>query len=140
MNLLCKYYWLFLMCLIIICNPIINCLSNIIFAPECTIVFLQSHWFPRHYYDSKRGYSQLYLLYIFLADDLAWYNTKWRIQLLKGYFPRQSFIHIHYWSIKNLAFLQDSKYSHPRLQNTSIQIPVEKYRFWAVTSNMLRGI
>jgi methionine biosynthesis protein MetW len=26
---------------------------------------------------------------------------KWRIQLLRGYFPRQSFTHLHYWSIKD---------------------------------------
>jgi methionine biosynthesis protein MetW len=26
---------------------------------------------------------------------------KWRIQLLRGYFPRDSFTHIHFWSIKD---------------------------------------
>ncbi len=26
---------------------------------------------------------------------------KWRFQLLRGYFPRQSFSHLHYWSIKD---------------------------------------
>jgi methionine biosynthesis protein MetW len=26
---------------------------------------------------------------------------KWRIQLLKGYFPRQSFTHLHFWSVKD---------------------------------------
>ena len=26
---------------------------------------------------------------------------KWRIQLLRGYSPRQSFLHLHYWSIKD---------------------------------------
>jgi methionine biosynthesis protein MetW len=26
---------------------------------------------------------------------------KWRIQMLKGYHPRQSFMHLHFWSIKD---------------------------------------
>jgi len=26
---------------------------------------------------------------------------KWRIQLLKGYFPKQSFTHLHHWSVKD---------------------------------------
>ncbi|MEM1877083.1 MAG: methionine biosynthesis protein MetW [Ignisphaera sp.] len=27
---------------------------------------------------------------------------KWRLQLLKGYFPRQSLTHLHYWTIKDI--------------------------------------
>lgn len=26
---------------------------------------------------------------------------KWRLQLLKGYFPRQSFMHLHFWTIRD---------------------------------------
>jgi methionine biosynthesis protein MetW len=29
---------------------------------------------------------------------------KWRIQLLRGYFPRQSFTHLHFWSVKDFEF------------------------------------
>jgi len=28
-------------------------------------------------------------------------HVRWRLQMLKGYFPRQSFTHLHFWSIKD---------------------------------------
>jgi methionine biosynthesis protein MetW len=35
---------------------------------------------------------------------------KWRIQMLRGYVPRQSFTHLHFWSIKDFElFCKDTK-------------------------------
>jgi methionine biosynthesis protein MetW len=33
---------------------------------------------------------------------------KWRIQLLRGYFPRQSFTHLHFWSINDFKLFCNS--------------------------------
>jgi methionine biosynthesis protein MetW len=33
---------------------------------------------------------------------------KWRIQLIRGYFPRQSFTHLHFWSIKDFELFCES--------------------------------
>jgi len=34
--------------------------------------------------------------------------VKWRAQMLRGYFPRQSFTHLHFWSIADFRLFLKS--------------------------------